>query len=57
MKDKPTICVRDEDGTIWSPRYQKNAKGEWELPDKEFWATKIALQDSGRQSQKGKKKG
>jgi hypothetical protein len=50
----PITCVRGDDGTIWSPRFQKNTKGEWELPDKEFWTDMIARRDSERRSKKAK---
>jgi hypothetical protein len=32
----PMICVVAPNGTIWSPRFHKNTKGEWELNDKSF---------------------
>ncbi len=54
-KDMPPILrIEGEDGIVWYPRFHENEKGEWTLPDKEYWATKIALQDSKRQSQKDK---
>ena len=50
----PILRIEGEDGIVWYPRFHENEKGEWTLPDKEYWATKIALQDSKRQSQKDK---
>lgn len=54
-KDMPPILrIEGEDGIVWYPRFHKNEKGEWYLPDKEYWQKMIAIQDSKRQSKKDK---
>jgi hypothetical protein len=35
-EQRPITRIVDDNGTVWYPRYHKNAKGEWELNDKSF---------------------
>jgi len=47
---QPIVRVEMPDGTAYYPQFERNTKGEWELPDKAYWQKMIALQDSRRQS-------